>query len=407
VLRKIWRAVKLRVMTEDRMNKTNAAKLGSRVIAAVMGRRSRRSSRLALAIVLLTLLFALCKVESLIDDVRNFPNKAMPCEAGAVHVDIPKGSGLTQVIKRLEESQVFCELSPAHFKIYVLHEGAAGKITAGKHEFRRNMSPAEILAELLRKPPAETYRVTVPEGKHHLEVAAILAKASGIAEADFIAAMRDAAFLKKMGIPRSSAEGYLFPDTYRFTLGMDAKQIVRHLVERHQQVYDDLRRRYAQHALRLQRDWGWEQPEIVTLASIVEKETGAGKERPLIAGVFLNRLRFASFKPKRLETDPTIIYGCTVALEKSKACGSWEGRIRTIHLRDTENPYNTYTHEGLPPGPISNPGRAALQAVFDPTPSRFLYFVSRNDGTHHFSATIAEHEAAVEKHMRQGVVGGD
>jgi UPF0755 protein len=145
---------------------------------------------------------------------------------------------------------------------------------------------------------------------------------------------------------------------------------------------------------------------IVTLASIVEKETGQPQERPRIAQVFINRLVKSSFKPKLLQTDPTITYGCTVAPmvlgAASPACQKWDGRIHRIHLDDAANPYNTYTHEGLPPGPISNPGRAALAAVFRPDGSNYLYFVAKNDGTHQFSATVAEHEAAVVKYQRGG-----
>jgi UPF0755 protein len=141
------------------------------------------------------------------------------------------------------------------------------------------------------------------------------------------------------------------------------------------------------------------------MASIVEKETGQPVERPRIASVFLNRLRFGSFQPKLLQTDPTIIYGCTVPTEKSAACEQFEGRIRRIHLQDQDNVYNTYTHEGLPPGPISNPGRAALEAVLAPEKSRYLYFVARNDGTHQFSKTRKEHEAAVDKYIRGNAVG--
>ena len=133
------------------------------------------------------------------------------------------------------------------------------------------------------------------------------------------------------------------------------------------------------------------------MASLVEKETAQPAERPRIAGVFLNRLKLPTFVPHRLETDPTIVYGCTVPVKKSAACKKFEGRIRKMHLTDEDNPYNTYTHEGLPPGPISNPGRAALEAVLKPDATPYLYFVSKNDGTHYFSKTRAEHEAAVEQ----------
>jgi UPF0755 protein len=217
--------------------------------------------------------------------------------------------------------------------------------------------------------------------------------------------MRDPALVASLGVPGETLEGYLFPDTYKFEAASSAADIVTKLVRRHQQVYADLKRRYRDAAESLEKRLEWGDHEIVTLASIVEKETGAKHERPLIAGVFLNRLRFVSFQPKLLQTDPTIIYGCTVPASKSAACQKFEGRIRTIHLRDTENPYNTYTHEGLPPGPISNPGRAALEAVFAPKSSRYLYFVARNDGTHQFSKTEAEHEKWVDLYQRKGLVG--
>ena len=109
-----------------------------------------------------------------------------------------------------------------------------------------------------------------------------------------------------------------------------------------------------------------------------------------------------TFVPKLLQTDPTIIYGCTVATPRSTACLKWDGRIRRIHLDDRENPYNTYTHEGLPPGPISNPGRMALEAVMAPDHTAYLYFVAKGDGMHYFSKTVAEHNAAVVKYQRGG-----
>ena len=170
-------------------------------------------------------------------------------------------------------------------------------------------------------------------------------------------------------------------------------------------MYADLSRRHRDAERRLAEGLEWSTHDIVTLASIVEKETAAKHERPLIAGVFLNRMRFSSFTPKYLATDPTIIYGCVVPVRKSAACEQFEGRIRRIHLRDQDNPYNTYTHVGLPPGPISNPGREALEAVLEPKSSRFLYFVSRNDGTHKFSRSRTEHDEAVELYQRQGAVG--
>ena len=161
-----------------------------------------------------------------------------------------------------------------------------------------------------------------------------------------------------------------------------------------------MRRRHRAKAKDLEADLGWGDREVVILASLVEKETAVPSERPLISGVFINRMKFKSFQPKKLQTDPTIIYGCTVPVEKSAACEKFEGRIRTIHLRDKDNPYSTYAIEGLPPGPIANPGRAALEAAFSPTKSKYLFFVAKGDGSHYFSKTEKEHEKMVDKYIR-------
>ena len=156
-----------------------------------------------------------------------------------------------------------------------------------------------------------------------------------------------------------------------------------------------LKKKYPNGAVRLRHRLRFTDREIVIMASIVEKETGRAFERPLVASVYLNRLLFPSFRPKRLEADPTIIYGCVVPKAKSEACKRFKGRIRYIHLRDKENPYNTYQHEGLPPGPICNPGAGALAAVLHPARTKYLFFVAKGDGTHKFSATREEHERAV------------
>jgi UPF0755 protein len=238
-----------------------------------------------------------------------------------------------------------------------------------------------------------------------LEVADVLAEA-GLGSRDaYVAVMRDPEFLRRMEIPGPSVEGYLFPDTYRFAVASTPEDVLGKMVAHHREVYADLRRRHRDALRQLADRLGFGDHEVVILASIVEKETAAKHERPRIAGVFLNRLRFASFQPKFLATDPTITYGCTVLPEPSAACRQYVDRIRRIHLQDPDNPYNTYTHEGLPPGPISNPGLAALQAVLAPEKSTYLYFVARNDGTHQFSRNRADHEAAVDLYQRRGAVG--
>jgi UPF0755 protein len=368
-------------------------------------RRSRRPQRWALLIVSVSVVGALWAARTAYQNVLTYPDRAGSGDGEELRVEIPRGSSFSVVLGLLAEHGVIADEEATAFKLFVLHHGAANKITAGRHVFRGDMTPTEILEELQRRQKIVEVNVTIPEGKHMLQVAQILEDA-GLGEAKaFEAIMRDPVWLAEVGIDAGTAEGYLFPDTYKFRQGVAPEKILRRFARRHREVYEDLRSKHHAAVRRLEDGLGWGPHQIVTLASIVEKETGQALERPRIASVFFNRLQFERFKPKRLETDPTILYGCTVPVERSEACQSFEGRIRRIHLRDPDNAYNTYTHEGLPPGPIANPGRGALEAVLDPDRSRYLFFVARNDGTHQFSATRGEHEAAVDKYIRGNAVG--
>ncbi len=363
-------------------------------------RRSRIPQRLALLLVLGGLGLLASRVHELWRMVEDYPARPMSAQARRVTIDIPRGTSLPGVLKMMVKAEVLSDEEAMYFKVFVLQRGAANRITAGPHTMSTSMTPIEILEELVRAPGAPEVRVTIPEGWNMVQVAKALSEAGFGAETVIAAKMRDAAFLASVGVSGPSLEGYLFPDTYRFDLKAGLDKALGRMVERHRDVFDDLYRRYRASAIANQKSLSWTRADLVTLASIVEKETGAARERPRIAGVFYNRLRFRSFKPKLLQTDPTIIYGCTVPLAKSKACQTFKGRIRRVHLRDRDNVYNTYRREGLPPGPIANPGKAALEAVMDPERHGFLYFVSRNDGTHAFSKTREAHEAYVDQYQR-------
>lgn len=368
-------------------------------------KKSGRAQRWAFAVVVLCLGGAAWAGYGAYERLVDYPSQPGGGSSEPIDVEIPRGASFPQVLELLVERGVIAQEDATSFKVYVLHEGAARKSTAGPHVFRADMTPEEIVEELARKQKALELAVTIPEGKHILDVADILAAKGLSNREDLEAAMRDTAFLAELGIEGPTVEGYLFPDTYKFRAKATPKEIIGRMVKRHQQVFSGLARSHRDSMAKLDKQFGWGPHQIVTLASIIEKETGAKHERPLIASVFLNRLTFSSFKPKLLQTDPTIIYGCVVPQEKSAACQKFEGRIRTIHLRDKDNPYSTYAHEGLPPGPISNPGKAALEAVLAPKKSRFLYFVARNDGTHEFSKSVAEHERWVDLYQRKGQVG--
>jgi UPF0755 protein len=231
---------------------------------------------------------------------------------------------------------------------------------------------------MLAEGRVRTHAVVIPEGSRAVEIADRLAAAGLVGREAFLAIVLDREAPRRFAVEGPSLEGYLFPETYRFARGLPAEEIVRAMVSQFRSVYRELRASAPASPLTMR--------ELVTLASIVEKETGAPEERPLIAAVFLNRMR----RGMRLETDPTVIYGIE----------DFDGNLRRVHLEDESNPYNTYRIPGLPPGPIASPGRAALAAVLEPADSPYLFFVSRNDGSHVFSATYREHARAVA-HFQQ------
>ncbi len=254
--------------------------------------------------------------------------------------------------------------------------GRPQDIKAGSYAFPGPVRLREVLADL-EAGRVEQVEVVIPEGLTVREIGRLL-EAAGVTGAEAVAALAlDEASPGRWGLPGPTLEGYLFPDTYRFARGLPAARVVDALVRRFRAVADALGPEAEARGFDLHR---W-----VTLASVVEKETGAAAERPLVAAVFHNRLQ----RGMRLQSDPTVIYGVE----------GFDGDLRRADLvRDT--PYNTYTRAGLPRGPIANPGRASLEAVLRPAAVPYLYFVSRNDGTHVFSVTYDEHRRAVDRYQR-------
>lgn len=355
--------------------------------------------RQALVIFTGTVVFFLVGALGTLHYVKGFPERPAESPGRAVTLEIRRGMVFPRIVELLEQKNLVS--NGLAFRLYANYRRLENRIRAGTYRLNTAITPRVLLNTLVHGVAAPTVTVTIPEGKNMLDVAGILAAAGVASREALIERMRDRRFLRRIGVPADSMEGFLFPDTYSLKAHSPSADVLRALYRRHQKVFYALRHEYPKRTRWLRRRMGWDHFEIVTLASIVEKETGQAQERPLIAGVFLNRLLFGSFRPKLLQTDPTIIYGCTVPLERSAACKKFEGRIRRIHLDDPDNPYNTYVHQGLPPGPIANPGRAALKAVFEPKKSRYLYFVSRNDGTHEFSQTRADHERAVDRYQRR------
>lgn len=366
---------------------------------------SRRAQRLAGLFVGATVLAVLAAGAGFGAAMWTYPDR--PHRQGdkrAVPVVIAKGMNPGAIARVLHDKDLLDH--PTWFRFYTNERGDAQRIRAGRYTFNPAMTPRQLLEAMLAGAPEEEVTVTIPEGRNLLEIAHLLEDAGVCSRADAEKAMRDRALMAQLAVPGETFEGYLYPDTYHFKPGSPAPKVIARMVKHGRDVYAQLKERNKSGAAMLRKLYGFDDAQIVIMASLVEKETARPEERPRIAGVFLNRLRLPTFKPHRLETDPTIIYGCTVPVDKSAACKQFQGRIRRIHLDDKDNPYNTYTHEGLPPGPIANPGRAALEAVLKPDATPFLYFVSKNDGTHYFSKTLAEHEAAVDKYQRHGGGGG-
>ncbi|HIJ89770.1 MAG: endolytic transglycosylase MltG [Desulfobulbaceae bacterium] len=297
-------------------------------------------------------------------------------EGGDLHILIPPKTSLAGIEKILVENGVI----PPGRGFYCLARLSrlSQRLQAGEYLFTPGQTPYQIL-RILAAGATVRWSVTIPEGSNIYQLAEILAKGGWGERNLFLELMRDPEILARYGVRGASLEGYLFPDTYQLLRGQNPREIIGLMVERGRRVRQELG------DLR-DNPLGLSPHEVLTLASIVEKETAAPEERPLIAGVFMNRLRHNM----RLQTDPTVIYGLA----------DFDGNLTRKHL-ETSTPYNTYLINGLPPGPIANPGRASIAAVLHPAPESYLYFVSKNDGTHYFSHDLAEHNRAVLKYQKR------
>ncbi len=244
---------------------------------------------------------------------------------------------------------------------------------AGIYEFRGPLSPIEVLDQLGRG-ESLLIQVTVREGLDRFAIAKLMSAEGFGTEGNWLEVTADASLIEDIAPEATSLEGYLFPDTYRFSPGTEPSVIVAAMVK-------NFRKQFGEELAYIRT--GLSVHQTVTLASIVETEAQLETERPLIASVYWNRLGFRML----LQADPTVIYAMKLA-------GTWNGNIRKDDLR-MSSPYNTYARPGLPPGPIASPGLASLRAAANPAASQFLYFVAKNDGSHVFSKNLDEHNSAV------------
>ena len=311
---------------------------------------------------------------------------SVPASGGAPQIfSVREGEGAVEIGKRLEEQGLI--RSASLFRLLAAYYGVSGSLKAGEYELQRDMTTTQIINRLHRG-LVKTEMVTIPEGWRLEQMAEALAKKGIFEGEEFLAACQwasfDYGFLAERPLG-ATLEGYLFPDTYFVSTKMDAQSFVGRMVQTFDQRFTAAMRQQAAGR-------GMTIHQVVTLASIVEREAVRPDERPLIAGVFLNRLLLGM----PLDADPTVQYALANDLTSKADYGYW----KELSAEDlaVDSPYNTYRYLGLPPGPICSPGLASIEAVLDPEITDYLYFVAREDESHAFAATLEEHIQNVEKY---------
>jgi UPF0755 protein len=290
---------------------------------------------------------------------------------------VEKGAPGARIGEALEEQGVIRDRRLFRLALRLREDGKT--VQAGEYRFSDPLSTFDVLEKLVS---GDTYSfpVTVPEGLDLAETSVLLSSKGLADEMAIRSAFAQGALIAEIDSEAKSLEGYLYPTTYRFPRKVAPEELAQAMVSQFKQVFDENRRREAANR-------GLSVREVVTLASVIEKETGLPDERAVIASVFWNRLRIGM----PLQSDPTVIYALELA-------GRFDGNLRRTDL-ELDSPYNTYRFPGLPPGPIASPGEASIEAVLKPADTRYLYFVSKNDGSHHFSASYAEHMDAVRRYQ--------
>jgi peptidoglycan lytic transglycosylase G len=298
-------------------------------------------------------------------------------EKGEQYVDIPQGASPAEIRRRLIEAGVVPDDLTVRAALW--WSGRSRSLKAGEYRFDRPITPLAVV-EKIANGEVYTKRITFPEGLTIREMAALYESHGFGSARDFVAAAGDASAIRDLDPQAKDLEGYLFPETYPLPRVAPAGQLIQQMVDRFRATYQDVVQGRSDSLTTRQ---------IVTLASLIEKETAQSTERSVVSAVYRNRIK----KGMGMQADPTVVY----ALVKA---GRYDGNIRRADL-DFDSPYNTYKYPGLPPGPIASPGRASLEAALSPSNVPFLYFVSRNDGTHVFAETLTEHNANVYRYQVQ------
>jgi UPF0755 protein len=302
---------------------------------------------------------------------RNLP-------AEKVFFEVEKGMDISTVAQALKDKGLIRARLPLaiSYRLFFYPQ----KIKAGEYAFSSPLRPKDILS-LMVKGKVYLHTVTIPEGLTAQEIRPLVLPLLSDGEEGFQAAFKNSSPISSLDPGAKNLEGYLYPETYSFPKGISSKEVTEALVAQFLSVFSEMRRSRGTAP-------GLTVREIVVLASLIEKETGVREEKKLVSAVFHNRLRLGM----KLDCDPTIIYVL-------KQEGRYPGRLKKKDM-SLDSPYNTYLFAGLPPGPICNPGKEALKAALYPARENYLYFVSKNDGSHHFSRTFIEHQNAVRMYQK-------
>ena len=324
-----------------------------------------------------------------------YPDSSGPRDGAEVVVlDVEEGTTLRALAQELEATEVIG--SARVWTVYMRMRGLDRHLRQGKIRFRTPMTPEEVARYATTRLGKIQIRILIPEGFSRFEIAERLEEYGVCSAKGFLEATEDNSLLASYGVEANDAEGYLFPDTYEFDDRTKPRRVVERMLANWTRRYEELQEQYPEQLAALE---DWTTHDLITLASIVEKEAAVPSERARIAGVFWNRLNSKRFLPRRrLQADPTVQYGCVAEPAAAPSCANFDGRITRAMLDDEDNPYNTYRHSGLPPGPISNPGKATIAAVIKPEKHGYFYFVARGSGRHHFSKTLRQHNIAVRRH---------
>ncbi|MEM1417530.1 MAG: endolytic transglycosylase MltG [Myxococcota bacterium] len=322
-----------------------------------------------------------------------FPHEPTGPRGERFELDIAPGSSARTIAAQLADAGVIAH--PGAFAMYVRLLGLDAELRSGPVLLEGGLTPEVVAQRIAFGRGPVPVRVTIPEGFTRFDIARRL-EARGVADAGALLELIEnppAAVRERFDLPEDATlEGYLFPETYDFKEGMRPGRAVWRMLR----TWDQRVAGRIAEGLGALEDLGYDARDVLTLASVVEKEAAVADERPIIAGVFLNRLRSDRFLPRhRLQADPTVSYGCLARPEAAPSCAGFDGTITRAMLGDRANPYNTYMHPGLPPGPIANPGMAAIEAVLEPAAHDYLYFVARGGGRHAFSADLDAHREAV------------